>query len=564
MSLPAVTGVAPRWESGLAELLGSSGRAQLVRRCADVPELLGVAAVGLARVALVSSDFRALDRAAVESLLASGVAVVGVHPPGQADAGRALRRWGIRVVLPADLDAAALDQAIGEAADATPRPGAGHEAGGEDGATLDAAEQAQQGEDPPRAGTGPQPARGTDGQPGRDDHDQTPRRQRRGERRASVAAGDEPTSDRPGTTPSPSDRSVVTPSPSDRSGRTGGDPGPLVPGQVEDPGPAVHDGGEDGARDPVDEELRRLVEEAGGPPGAGPEQVGHPAEDDPGGEPGTVLTVWGPGSPGRTTLALNLAAELADPLTRVVLIDADTTASALAQSWAVLDEAPGLAAAARAADQGVLDEQALVRLAPEVRPGLLLLTGLPRADRWPEVRDSALADIIEVSRRCAAFVILDVAAGAEQDEELSFDTQAPRRHGATLTALETADRVVVVGGGDPIGLQRLVRGLDVLPTLSTAPREVVVTRVRPGPVGPDPERRIQEALARFAGAREVHLVPEDRESMDAALLHGQALAEIRPASVARTSIRALADRIADRAPSTRGVGPRWWPRRPRA
>lgn len=369
-----------------------------------------------------------------------------------------------------------------------------------------------------------------------------------------MAAGDEPASDRSGTTPTPSDR----------SGTTGAEQGATVPGQIADLNLAAHGGGQDGAPDPVDEELRRLVEEAGGPPGAGPEQGGHPAEEDPRAEPGTVIAIWGPGSPGRTTLALNLAAELADPLTRVVLIDADTSASALAQSWAVLDEAPGLAAAARAADQGVLDEQALARLAPEVRPGLMLLTGLPRADRWPEVRDSALADIIEVSRRCASFVILDVAAGAEQDEELSFDTQAPRRNGATLTALETADRVVVVGGGDPIGLQRLVRGLDLLPTLSTAPREVVVTRVRPGPVGPDPERRIQEALERFAGARGVHLVPEDRESMDAALLHGQALAEVRPASVARTSIRALAHRIAGRAPSTRDVGPRWWSRRQRA
>ncbi|WP_131103987.1 AAA family ATPase [Ornithinimicrobium sufpigmenti] len=547
MSLPTVTGVAPRWESGLAELLGRSSRAQLVRRCADVPELLGVSAAGLARVAVVSSDFRSLDRAAVESLLASGVAVVGVHPPSQVDAGRTLRRWGIQVVLPADLDAEALDEAIGAAVELRQVDAPGEaEPSGEATPPGAAAEVGPSGRTgPPGWAVG---LAGTEQEePGHGDREQAAHRRRRAQQRRRDDEGDDRAGDLPGS-PASAARDLTSP----------------APGQVEELASTVQDSGPDGASDPMDEELRRLVEEAGGPPGEGLTEVGQPAEEGPAREPGEVIVVWGPGSPGRTTLALNLAAELADPLTHVVLIDADTSASALAQSLAVLDEAPGLAAAARAADQAVLDEAALTRLAPEVRPGLLLLTGLPRADRWPEVRDSALADIIEVSRRCASFVVLDVAAEAEQDEELSFDTQAPRRHGATLTALEAADRVVVVGAGDPIGLQRLVRGLDLLPTLTAAPREVVITRVRPGPVGPDPERRIQEALERFAGARDVLLVPEDRESMDAALLHGRALVEVRPASPARASIRTLADRIAGRTAAPRSPGRRWWPRRQRA
>lgn len=493
MTLPTVTGVAPRWESGLAELLGGSGRAQLVRRCADVPELLGVAAAGLAQVAVVSSDFRSLDRSAVETLLASGVAVVGLHPPGQADAGRALRRWGVRVVLPVDLDAERLDEAIGTAVDETPR-----EPGGSDG-----------GEQPRLSTT--TPALPGDDLPGADVCDLD-----------ATSAGTE-------------DGRLAT-----------GDQVPI------------------GIPDPVDEELRRLVEEAGGAPALDGEVEGAATDVEDARQPGEVLVVWGPGSPGRTTVAVNLAAELATPLSRVVLIDADTVGASLAQCLAVLDEAPGLAAAARVADQGGLDENALVRLAPEVRPGLLLLSGLPRADRWPEIRDSALADIIEVARRHASYVVVDVAAAVDHDEELSFDTQAPRRNGATLTALEAADRVLVVGAGDPVGLHRLVRGLDALPALTAAAREVVVTRVRPGPVGPEPERRIREALERFAGARAVHLVPEDRESLDAALLHGRTLVEMRPTSPARASIRALADRLAGRERVPGRSGPRWWPGRQRA
>ena len=49
-------------------------------------------------------------------------------------------------------------------------------------------------------------------------------------------------------------------------------------------------------------------------------------------------------------------------------------------------------------------------------------------------------------RVVADLVVVDCAAPLEQDEELVFDTAAPRRNAATLVALECADEVVVVGG----------------------------------------------------------------------------------------------------------------------
>ncbi|RIK16775.1 MAG: hypothetical protein DCC50_03835, partial [Acidobacteria bacterium] len=93
-----------------------------------------------------------------------------------------------------------------------------------------------------------------------------------------------------------------------------------------------------------------------------------------------------------------------------------------------------------------------------------------------------------------------------------------------------------------------------------------VTRVRPGPVGPEPGRRIQEALDRFAAVGPVHLVPEDQEGLDTALLHGRALAEVRPRSVARSAIADLARQLDDRAGSpVRASAARrwrpWWARR---
>ena len=60
------------------------------------------------------------------------------------------------------------------------------------------------------------------------------------------------------------------------------------------------------------------------------------------------------GAPGRSTVALNLAAELAVHAP-TLLVDCDTYGSSVAQSLGLLDEAPGMAAACRAADQGALD-----------------------------------------------------------------------------------------------------------------------------------------------------------------------------------------------------------------
>ena len=264
---------------------------------------------------------------------------------------------------------------------------------------------------------------------------------------------------------------------------------------------------------------------------------------------GHVVAVWGPtGSPGRTTVAVNLAVELALLGREVLLIDADTYGGCVAQTLALLDEAPGIAAAARVAEQGTLDLAALARLALQVRPGLRVLTGISKAERWPEIRGAALERVLQVCRALVDDVVVDVGFCLEDDEELSYDTQAPRRNQATLTALQLADAAVVVGGCDPVSLQRLVRGLQELGTVRAPELIVVVNRVRSGPVGSQPERLVADALERFAGVVQVHTIPDDPAAFDAAMLAGRALAEIVPAAPARRAFLELVGEVVRRAP----------------
>ena len=265
-------------------------------------------------------------------------------------------------------------------------------------------------------------------------------------------------------------------------------------------------------------------------------------------ELGRVVAVWGPtGAPGRTTVAVNLAAELALLGGHTLLVDADTYGGTIAQAVGLLDEAPGLAAAARAAGQGGLDTELLARLSPLISPDLRVLSGISRADRWPELPSAALDVVWTVARTLAAWTVIDCGFCIEQDEMLSYDTRAPRRNAATLSALNDADEIVVVGAGDPLGVQRLVRALgDLAPIGLVGRTTVVVNQVRASVAGPRPGEAITAALDRYAGVSAPHLVPEDRPALDGALLEARLLHELAPTSPARRAIAALALRLAER------------------
>ncbi|WP_380167546.1 CpaE family protein [Jannaschia sp. R86511] len=480
-----VSAVAGATESAVASALSGRRDLVLVRRCADVAELLSVVEAGLAGVAVLSESFPQLDADVVDRLRHHGCAVVGVVDP-QRESSERLRAWGVVVV---DVD-----------------PGAG-------------------------------PATGTS-----EPSDAALALARAvltaGPRAAGPAAG-------PGSPAGPGSGAAAT-------GRatTGGAGAAGGPGRAAGAGAS---GGADGAQVP---HASGYSWPAGTPrpahagPGAPPGPVD---PDDPtaarSAEPADVVTrrgrlvaVWGPaGAPGRTTVAVGVAAELAAAGAEVLLVDADTYAASVAQVLGLLDESPGLVAAVRAGLDGRLDPDRLARLAPVVAPRLRVLTGLTRSARWSELRPAGLQAVWSSARRLVDHVVVDLATPLEEDDELSYDTAAPRRNGAALDVLRAADDVLVVGSADPVGLQRLVRGLqDLALAVPGVSPQVVVNRVRSDAVGRNPRLRVREALDRFAGVRDLRLVPDDRPATDRALLAGRTLHEAAPDSPASLALRATA------------------------
>mgnify|MGYP003376950484 CR=1 FL=1 len=171
----------------------------------------------------------------------------------------------------------------------------------------------------------------------------------------------------------------------------------------------------------------------------------------------------------------------------------------------------------------------------------MVLTGLPRPDRWPELRPASLEALFETARSLADLVVVDVGPSLGLDDDVALDVLAPRRDAAALTALDVADALVVVGAAEPLGVLRLVRGLaEVREGWPALAPTVVLTRVRRAAVGGDPAAHLLPLLARHSGVGEAVLVPDDRAAFDGAQLAGSTLAEHAPGSPARLVLRRLA------------------------
>lgn len=250
---------------------------------------------------------------------------------------------------------------------------------------------------------------------------------------------------------------------------------------------------------------------------------------------GQLVSVWGTGgSPGRSTVALNLAACAAASGKKVCLVDADTYYPAISALIGMLDDYSGLAQLCHLADRGQLQAEHVAETVSTVKLGadsLDIITGITRADRWPEIRPASLSALLQLIQQHYELVIIDTGFSIEADEELSFDGVAPRRNAATLTALENSDTVIILGNADVLGIPRLFKAVDELLThhsleVEASKLQVWVNKVREGSVGKSPQAQLQQTWNRFGPELPLQgFIPWDQKSLDQAWLSGRALTE---------------------------------------
>ncbi len=250
-------------------------------------------------------------------------------------------------------------------------------------------------------------------------------------------------------------------------------------------------------------------------------------DGDAGRVAGRMIAVWGgAGSPGRTTVATHAAIESARHGGRTLLIDGDVWSASIAQLLG-LQESPSLAQAARLAADGWPNSlDTTVQAGPQ---GVAVLTGLARAELWPEVRETAWRAVLATGITQYDLVVVDLAAPIEEDEELSYDRVPFRRNLVTRVALELADDIVLVAAADPVGLRRAVvahRNLtDDLPGTEKKVRIALNRAPRAGRRLQDCSRSIEE----WMGVVPTAILP-DEPALSRVAWEGRSLHEIAPRS----------------------------------
>jgi MinD-like ATPase involved in chromosome partitioning or flagellar assembly len=465
----ATAGGGHAWETALvAELSHGGAPFAVVRRCADMADVLAVASTGQIVVAAVAADLRRLDSETIVELTAFGVPVVCVYRAGDGRLPGRLERIGVAASVPDDAPPAALIAALRAAASGERPAGLSAPVGADPGRTAEVRQR-------PAVGAPPAPdqALTTDTA-----------------QRAALHQGRSPGSEPLDNTALSAAGTVDRPDPRRRRRRTAR----RSAHRADRTGAARPISGSDHAAPVRDRSVRR----------------------------GRVVAVWGPvGAPGRSTVAMGLADRAVAAGADTVLIDADVYGGVLANALGLLDESAGLAGACRLASSGRLDAEEFARLCWQVREGLVVLTGISRADRWPEVRPSAIPAVLEHARARADVVVVDCSAIVETDEEITFDTLAPRRNGATVAVLAAADVVIAVGAADPPGMERLARGLaEVTATVDGVEPRVVFNRVRPSAAT---RQELRDASRRYCGRDPIGYLPDDQASMDLAWRRGVTL-----------------------------------------
>jgi MinD-like ATPase involved in chromosome partitioning or flagellar assembly len=275
--------------------------------------------------------------------------------------------------------------------------------------------------------------------------------------------------------------------------------------------------------------------------------VAEPAPPIRGSRTGRLITVWGPkGAPGRSTIAIELAAQLASSYESTILADADTYGGDILQMLGVVDEIPSIVWAARMAAKDELHDD---RLSNDLRPawkgGPALLPGIARPELWAEISESAWSELLRVMIHSFAFAVCDAGFCFEPPARI-YPESGDGRNAIARISLREANHVVAVCRADPVGIKSFLWALEPLKDIVDLERVfIVVNRVRSGE-----ETEIGDLLQKHCGKRPVAFIPDNPRVFEEAIYEGRSVTELKPRSDVALRIRSLTTAVGGRVPAS--------------
>lgn len=276
---------------------------------------------------------------------------------------------------------------------------------------------------------------------------------------------------------------------------------------------------------------------------AGPSSVDEQVDPHSGSRNGKLFAVWGAkGSPGRTTLAIELACEMAALEPSTLLIDGDPYGGDILQSLGMTEELATVVWASRLAHRDELSSSTLgaqLRRAGEAGP--VVLPGLPHPYAWTDVSEFGWTRLLREVQNIFATVVVDTGFCLEADQAGTEDLGRSRNEMARA-ALKEAHQVVAVTGGDPVSLKHFIRSFGRLEELVERDAiTIVVNRASPQ------DRRATAALiTEHLGKRVARFVPDRPEDARRAVVAGLAIREAIHRSDISEAIRELAASLGGR------------------
>jgi MinD-like ATPase involved in chromosome partitioning or flagellar assembly len=222
------------------------------------------------------------------------------------------------------------------------------------------------------------------------------------------------------------------------------------------------------------------------------------------------------------------------------MIDADTYGPSLDQELGFEPSQNGLLELCRSIERKNSSIQTHFDLLPAVTENLSLVAGLPRVSRWTDLRVSTLRELWRKSKEAFDVVVTDVGAVLELDHSIVHETSLPRRHAASLTALESAQVTLICARADSVGIARLVRGyLEFHELFANSEVHVLLW----GVVNESQSKDVRAAVSRHTGIESIFETAHDFQVMRDALQQNTFVGKLESKNAITKEFEAIASLI---------------------